>query len=83
MAATKLMEAAAARMETAARKLREAREAPFTPGALKEWLTAVTDYTLALGELQEYSQQSIHEKLQALGRQLHRPVNGGAKRRAG
>ena len=82
MAVTQLMKRASDRMEEAQRRLREARECSFTPGALKDWLTALTDYALALGEVQEYSQQSIHEKLQTLARELHRPIPT-AKRRAG
>jgi hypothetical protein len=83
MAMTKTMEAAANKMEAASTRMRELREGPFTPGNLKDWLEALTDYALALGEVQEYSQQSIHEKLQALARQLHRPDVISPKRSAG
>lgn len=82
MAVTKLMFAASEKMEGAARRLHEAREHPSSPTALQEWLTALTDYVLALGEVQEYSQQSVHEKLQRLGRELHRPDITSPKRRA-
>lgn len=83
MSTPELMKTAATRMEAAAKKLAEARELPFTPGALKQWMEALTEYALALGEVQQYSQQSIHEKLQAVGRELHRPAAPEAKRRAG
>ena len=66
MATPQLMRSAAERMEEAEKKLREVRETPFTPEATREWLEALTQYALALGEVQEYSQQSIHEKLHAL-----------------
>jgi hypothetical protein len=82
MATTQLMRSAAERMEQAEKKLREVRESSFTPSALKEWLETLTDYVLAMAEVQEYGQQSVHEKLQAMGRQLHRPLPPGPKRRA-
>jgi len=83
MPVTKLMNAASEKMETAAAKLRSAREGAFTPSALQEWLTALTDYALALGEVQQYSQESIHEKLQQLSRELHRPDLTSPRKRAG
>jgi hypothetical protein len=83
MAVTKLMEEAADRKEQAERRLTEMREATFTPGNLKAWLTALTDYALALGEVQEYSQQSIHEKLQELAQLVRHPQGVAPKRQAG
>jgi hypothetical protein len=80
MAVTELMRTSAERMERAEAKLKEAREAPFTPSGLHAWLSALTDYALALGEVQEYSQESIHEKLQALGREVRRPDLIGPRR---
>jgi hypothetical protein len=60
MAVTEMMKVASARMEAAAVKLRSVRDAPFTPTGLQEWLNALTDYALALGEVQELSQGAIH-----------------------
>jgi hypothetical protein len=83
MALTQLMNAASDRMEAAAVKLRRVRQGPFTPSGLQEWLNALTDYALALGEVQAFSQESIHEKLQLLARDLHRSDLGSPRRKAG
>jgi hypothetical protein len=83
MAATEHMKASADKMEQAAARLLAAREGAFTPSGLQKWLSALTDYALALGEVQELSQQSIHEKLQQLTRALHRPNMPAARRRSG
>ena len=83
MAVTQLMKAASERMEQAARRLRIAREGPFTPSALQEWLSALTDYALALGEVQAFSQESVHEKLQQLSHELHHPELTSPRKRTG
>lgn len=64
MAAPETMTGSSERLERAAAKLKEARGGPFTPSALHAWLSALTDYALALGELHA----SLEERLQALGR---------------
>ena len=80
MAVTELMRDASERMERAEAKLKEARNGPFTPSALHAWLSALTDFAIALGEVQTYSQESAQEKLQALGRELRRPDLIGPRR---
>jgi hypothetical protein len=70
MALPELLEEAAARLDEAAYRISEARtQAPTIP-VLHEWLSAVTDYCLALSDVQRLTNQSIHEKLHAIAGRL-------------
>ena len=63
MALPKHLEEAVARLKEASFRVEQAREKPFTLDAQKEWLVALTDYAYALSDIQEYNNESVHEKL--------------------
>ena len=60
------LEEAAARMKEAAFRIEEARQRPATCENQKVWLEALTDYCVALSEVQAYCNESVHEKLHEL-----------------
>ncbi len=66
MTVPKHLEAAAARMKEATFRIDEARQGPVTCENQKVWLEALTDYCLALSEVQAYCNESVHEKLHEL-----------------
>lgn len=57
---------AAAKMKEATFRLEEARQGPATCENQKVWLEALTEYCLALSEVQAYCNESVHEKLHEL-----------------
>jgi len=70
MATPKLLEDAAARLDEAAYRIAEVRtQAPTIP-VLHEWLSAITEYCLALSDIQRLNNESIHEKLHAIAGRL-------------
>lgn len=66
MAVPKHLDEAVTRLKTASYRIEQAREKPSTPDSQKEWLEALTDFSLALSEIQEYNNESVHEKLHEL-----------------
>ena len=71
MSTLRLMDASESKMVAAAQRLQELRERPRRPGQLIEWMNALTEYSLALGEVHQHSQQSVHEQLQLLSREMN------------
>jgi len=58
-------------------RIDEARQGPVTCENQKVWLEALTDYCLALSEVQSYNNESVHEKIHELaGRAGIRPFPG-------
>jgi hypothetical protein len=53
-------------MKEAEFRIDEARRGPVTCDNQKVWLEALTDYCLALAEVQAYCNESVHEKLHEL-----------------
>lgn len=66
MTVPKHLEAAAAKLKEAEFRIDEARQGPVTCENQKLWLEALTDYCLALSEVQAYCNESVHEKLHQL-----------------
>ncbi len=66
MTVPKHLEEAAVRMKEATFRIEEARQGPVTCENQKVWLEALTDYCLALSEVQAYCNESVHEKLHEL-----------------
>ena len=66
MSVPKHLEEAAAKIKEASFRIEEARQGPVTCENQKVWLEALTDYCLALSEVQAYGNESIHEKLHEL-----------------
>jgi hypothetical protein len=66
MAVPKHLDEAASTLKEAWLRIEAARESPASLDSLKEWLAALTDYAQALKDIQEYSNESVHEKLHHL-----------------
>ncbi|MEW6544732.1 MAG: hypothetical protein AB1411_14130 [Nitrospirota bacterium] len=80
MALPKHLEEAVARLKEASARIDRAREEPVTLDSLKEWLAALTDFSAALADVQEYNNESVHEKLHEIAARLglRRFPSGGA-----
>lgn len=66
MTVPKHLDNAAARMKDASFRIEAARQGPLTCENQKAWLEALTDYCMALSEVQTYCNESVHEKLHEL-----------------
>ena len=66
MSVPKHLEAAAARLKDALMRIEVAREGPVTCENQQRWLDALTDYCMALGDIQSCNNESIHEKVHEL-----------------
>ncbi|AKJ06872.1 hypothetical protein ATI61_105162 [Archangium gephyra] len=66
MALPKHLDDAADRLHEAFARIEDARARPTSPESLREWLNALTDYSQALMDLHEFSNESVHEKLHML-----------------
>jgi len=77
MSVPKHLAEAAAKLKEASFRIDEARHGPVTCEYQKVWLEALTDYCLALSEVQSYNSESVHEKLHELaGRAGVKPFPG-------
>lgn len=70
MGVPKHLEEAAKRLEAAGYRIEQARDKPSSPESQREWLEGLTDYCLALSDIQEFCNESLHEKLHALAAAL-------------
>jgi hypothetical protein len=66
MTVPKHLNEAAAKLKEASFRIDEARQGPLTCENQKLWLEALTDYCVALSEVQAYCNESVHEKLHEL-----------------
>lgn len=66
MTVPKHLDNAAARMKDASFRIEAARQGPLTCENQNVWLEALTDYCVALSEVQAYCNESVHEKLHEL-----------------
>lgn len=66
MTVSKHLDNAAARMKEASFRIEAARQGPLTCENQNVWLEALTDYCVALSEVQAYCNESVHEKLHEL-----------------
>ena len=66
MTVPKHLDEAASKMKDALFRIDEARQGPATCDNQKVWLEALTDYCVALSEVQTYCNESVHEKLHEL-----------------
>jgi len=71
MTVPKHLDEAAAKMKEAAFRIEEARQDPMTSENQKVWLEALTDYCLALSEVQAFCNESVHEKLHELAGRMN------------
>lgn len=58
------------RLEKASLRIDAAQEKALDIDNIREWLAALTDYVYALTDLHAYTNESVHEKLQALSRHV-------------
>jgi hypothetical protein len=72
MTLKKQLEKAAERLEEAAARLQGASEEPVTLDSLAVRIDALTEYALALADIQAFNNESIHEKLQDLASRMAR-----------
>ena len=66
MSVPRHLEAAAAKLKDASLRIEVAREGPVTSENQQRWLEALTDYCMALGDIQSFNNESIHEKVHEL-----------------
>ena len=72
MAVPAHLEDAVARLSEAAWRIDRAKTQTFTAESQREWLAALTDFSLALSDIQRFNNESIHEKLHDLTGRLDR-----------
>jgi len=66
MSLPKHLDDAVARLKAASLQIDEARAKPGSMDALQQWLSALTDFCRALSDIQAFSNEAIHEKLDEL-----------------
>jgi hypothetical protein len=64
------LEEAVTRLKEAAVRIKQARDSPFTVDTQRDWLLALTQYAHALCDIQEFNNESVHEKLHELASRL-------------
>lgn len=90
MTIPKRLEDAASRLEDASWRIDLARKKTVSKESQQEWLSALTDYTLALAVIEQANNESVHEKLHQIAGHVHQeefraPIlkGRGAARRQG
>jgi hypothetical protein len=66
MPVPRLLDEAASRMLEASRRIEQACIQAASAKGQRKWLAALTDFVLALADVQRFSSESIHEKLHEL-----------------
>jgi hypothetical protein len=69
MSLGKQLDDATTRLHEAAYRIDEARAKATSVESLREWLSALTEYATALGDVQLLNNESTHEKLHSLAEQ--------------
>ncbi|HET8759681.1 MAG TPA: hypothetical protein VFN94_01340 [Nitrospiria bacterium] len=72
------LEEAAARLSEAVWRIDQAKAKPLSEDTQREWLSALTDFSLALSDIQRFNNESIHEKLQGLDGRVERLTRAGS-----
>lgn len=70
MSLPKHIEDAAGRAKEASFRIEEVRAQPLTLERVEEWLNALTDFVLALSDVQAYNDESLYETLQEITARL-------------
>ncbi len=63
MPVPKHLDEAVARLKESLVRIDEARAKPATLETVQEWLNALTEYTIAQGDIETFNNESVHEKL--------------------
>ncbi|MBI2964116.1 MAG: hypothetical protein HYY35_10210 [Deltaproteobacteria bacterium] len=66
MSLAKHLEEAAERLKDAESRIESARGKPSSPEETRRWLAALSDFSLALSDIQRFNNESVHEKLHEL-----------------
>ena len=66
MAVPKHLDEAVVRLKKAAVRVEAARAKPVTVKNLQQWLVALSDFAVALSDIQSFNNESVHEKLHEL-----------------
>ena len=66
MAVPQHLEDAVNRLKEASWRIDQARPKASTIEQIREWLVALTDFSIVLSDIQGYNNESIHEKLHEL-----------------
>lgn len=66
MAVPKHLDEAVVRLKAASALIGDVRAKPASIEHLQEWLAALTDFCLALSDIQSFNNESLHEKLHEL-----------------
>jgi len=74
MAIPKHLDEAVARLKDATRRIEEARAQPLAIETVTAWLAALTDFAMALSDIQSFNNESVHEKLHALAGRVGVPL---------
>jgi galactose-1-phosphate uridylyltransferase len=70
MGLPKHLEEAVARLKEASVRIKQARAKPMALESHREWLDALTDFSMALSDIHEFTNESIHEKLHEIAGRL-------------
>lgn len=60
------LDVAVALLKAASARIDDARAKPASIDSVHEWLAALTDFCLALSDIQSFNNESVHEKLHEL-----------------
>jgi hypothetical protein len=66
MSLSKHLEAAVDKLKNAEARIGAARNKASSPEDLRAWLVALSDFCLALSDIQTFNNESVHEKLHEL-----------------
>jgi len=83
MTLAKHLDDAVTRMKNASTRIEQARQEPASDESLRYWLTALSDFCVALSDIQAFNNESVHEKLRELAERTHVKAvtpQGGAPR---
>jgi hypothetical protein len=72
------LEEAVARLSEASWRIDQAKAKPFNAETEQEWLSALTDFSVALSDIQRFNNESVHEKLHALTARVERLSRAGS-----
>jgi hypothetical protein len=71
MTLAKHLDDAVTRMKNASTRIEQARQEPASDESLRYWLIALSDFCVALSDIQAFNNESVHEKLRELAERTH------------
>lgn len=81
MALPQHLDQAASRLKEAAARIEEARQRAGSHEGLRDWMAALTDFAMALSDIQSFNNESVHEKLHALRERIGLREFPGSRRK--